>query len=74
MDRLDLALALIQEAKQEKKRLNVMAADIAKIPDDDPDYWKKRYAIESRYSSTPHKSVVNDNLKMARRILAGEYM
>lgn len=74
MDRLDLALALIQEAKQEKKRLNVMAADIAKIPVDDPDYWKKRYAIESRYSPTPHKSVVNDNLKMARRILAGEYM
>ena len=73
MDRLDMAIALIQEAKEERKRLEAMKKEIAKIPRGS-DYWNMRYDIERRYTPTPHKSVINDNLKMARRILIGEYM
>ena len=73
MDRLDMAIALIQEAKEERKRLEAMNKEIDKIGLG-VDYWDKRMEIENRYSPTPHKSVINDNLKMARRILIGEYM
>ena len=73
MDRLDMALALIQEAKEERKRLEAMEKEIAKIPSGS-NYWAIRREVESRYSPTPHKSVVNDNLKTARRLLARAYM
>lgn len=72
MDRLDMAIALIQEAKEERKRLEAMEKEIARIPRGSD--WRVQYEIESRYTPTPHKSVINDNLKMARRILLGEYM
>lgn len=74
MDRLDMAIALIQEAKEERKRLEAMEKEIAKIPGSGRDYWSMRMEIESRYNPTPHKSVVNDNLKTARRLLVREYM
>lgn len=76
MDRLDVALALLQEAKEEKKRLEAMEKEIARIPKnlDSGDYWRLRYEIEARYNPTPHKSVINDNIKTARRLLAREYM
>ena len=74
MDRLKMAIELIQEAKLEKERIRAMETAISKLSRDDPYYWKKRDAIEDSYIPTPHKSVVNDNLKMARRILIGEYM
>jgi hypothetical protein len=73
MDRLDMALALIQEAKEERKRLEAMEKEIDKIPSG-PNYWAIRCEIERRYSPTPHKSVVNNNLKTARRLLAREYI
>lgn len=73
MDRLDIALALIQEAKEERKRLEAMEKEIERIPQGSL-YWTRRAEIESRYNPTPHKSVVNDNLKTARRLLAREYM
>lgn len=73
MDRLDMALALIQEAKEEKKRLAAMEKEIDKIPSGSG-YWSRKYEIEARYAPTPRKSVVNDNLKTARRLLAREYM
>lgn len=73
MDRLDMALALIQEAKEERKRLEAMEKEIARIPPGSL-YWNRRTEIEARYKPTPHKSVVNDNLKTARRLLALEYM
>ena len=73
MDRLDMALALIQEAKEERKRLEAMKKEIDKIGLG-VGYWDKRMEIENRYRPTPHKSVVNDNLKTARRLLALEYI
>lgn len=74
MDRLDMAIGLIREAKDEKKRLEDMEREIAKIPKGTPDYWRARCDIESRYSPIPHKSVINDSLKTARRLLAREYV
>lgn len=73
MDRLDMALALIQEAKEERKRLEALKKEIDKLPYVDG-YWTRRAEIEARYKPTPHKSVINDNLKTARRLLALEYM
>ena len=73
MDRLDMAVALIQEAKEERKRLEAMEKEIDRIPRG-PNYLRTRYEIEDRYSPVPRKSVVNDNLKTARRLLAREYM
>lgn len=72
MDRLDTAIALIQEAKEERKRLEAMKKEIDKIPRGSD--WRAKYEIETRYKPTPRKSVVNDNLKTARRLLALEYM
>lgn len=76
MDRLDIVLALIQEAKEEKRRLEAMEMEIAKIPKNlNPiDYCRFRYEIDDRYSPIPHKSIVNDNIKIARRLLALEYL
>lgn len=75
MDRLDMALALIQEAKEEKTRLEAFNKALKEIPPyDDPDHWKAWRQVYDRFSPTPKKSVINDNLKMARRILVGEYV
>lgn len=73
MDYFKTAIALIQEADEEKKRLEAMEKEIDKIPREG-NYWAKRCEIEDRYKPTPHKSVVNDNLKTARRLLARAYM
>lgn len=73
MDRLDVVITLLQEAKEEKKRLEAMEKEIDKLPFTDG-YWNRRYEIEARYKPTPHKSVINDNIKTARRLLAREYI
>lgn len=73
MDYLKTAIALIQEADEEKKRLEAMEKEIAKIKPS-PLYWEDRAEIENRYYPTPHKSVVNDNIKTARRLLARAYL
>lgn len=76
MDRLDMAIALLQEAKEEKERLAQYNKEYSKLsfygsPDYDPEenrrFWKK-------WSRVPKKSVINDNIKMARRLLLGERM
>lgn len=75
MDRLDMALALIQEAKEEKALLEKYEKDNSKLPGyGEPGYREAIDDFFKKYPKTPHKSVVNDNLKMARRILIGEYM
>ena len=71
MDNFDVAIALLREAQKEKARLKSMNAEIEKLSGS-PDYWKARSSIESRYVSLPRKSVVNDNIKTARRLLMRE--
>lgn len=76
MDRLSMAISLIEEAQAEKARLAELnrAIDKLKPVEDWDEYHKKRYEIERAFSPLPHKSTVNDNLKVARRILRDEYL
>ena len=74
-----MAIALIEEAKEEKNRLEAFERDYEEAQEKDiadTDHWSftNRAAVEKAYSPIPHKSVVNDNLKMARRLLAAEYL
>lgn len=75
MDRLDMAISLIQEAKSERENLKIYDKEHEKLPKwGDPGYWEAWSKFVRRFPRAPKKSVVNDNLKMARRILLGEYM
>lgn len=77
MDRLDMALALIEEAKVEKKRFEEYENEykLATVTDlENGGSWNEREKVWEKYTPIPKKSIVNDNLKMARRILVGEYM
>ena len=75
MDRLDMAIALLEEAKEEKARLAKYEKDYSNIPKyGAPGYWEAWDKMIKKYPRTPKKSVINDNIKMARRILVGEYM
>ncbi len=70
MDKLDIALGLIKRAQHERKRLEAYEKeiDMAKYS------WEERMRVDLRYSPLPRKSVINDSLKMARRILIEEYV
>lgn len=77
MDRLDMAIALLQEAKVEKERLAEYNKEYSKIshygsPDYDPEREQKFWS--KWWTRIPKKSVINDNIKMARRLLLGEYV
>lgn len=76
MDRLDMAIELILEAQEEKNRLIDFERDYneALTKDYEAHSWENRDKVYRAYSPTPKKSVFNDNLKMARRIIIGEYM
>lgn len=70
MDKLDIALELIRRAQQERKRLEAYKKEIDKVGYN----WQERSRIELRYTPLPRKSVINDSLRMARRILIEEYV
>ena len=75
MDKLELALELIRRAQQERKRLNGYNNAINSLQRaNNPEYWHQRDKIELKYSPTPRKAIINDSLKMARRILSEEYV
>lgn len=74
MDKLDLALELVRIAKNERNRLDAYNKEIKAFYASGSRSWEERYRIEQRYSPTPHKSVINDSLKLARRMLAEEYV
>lgn len=69
MDRLEMAMALIEEAKAEKARLDKYNGEIQKLLKTKGWTWQQRYEIDKRYSPVPKKSVINDNIKTARRLL-----
>lgn len=69
MDRLEMAMALIEEAKAEKARLDKYNGEIQKLFKTKGWTWQQRYEIDKRYSPVPKKSVINDNIKTARRLL-----
>ena len=75
MDRLEMAIELIREAIDEKKRLEAYDKDYSKLPDyRDPNYREALRKFYDKYPSSPKKSIINDNIKMARRLLLGEYV
>ena len=74
MDRLEMAIELIREAIEEKKRLEIYRKERSKIPNHtDPKFREAMDKFYEKYPSPPKKSIVNDNIKMARRLLLGEY-
>lgn len=73
MDRLDMAIALLQEAKAEKENLAEYEKAYANLPTDS-NHWNEYAKLLEKYPRIPKKSVINDNIKMARRLLLGEYM
>lgn len=71
MDNLAVAMALIQEAKEEKERLIKFQKDRdAFYAKPAPKDWGELYR---KWPKEPHQSVVRDNLKVARRLLKKEY-
>ena len=72
MDNFDMAIALIKEAKEEKRKYeehHKAYMDVLNSPA--PRNWDTFY---HDHPETPHESIVNDNIKLARRLLLKEYM
>lgn len=71
MDNFDMAMALIKEAQEEKRKLKVYQEELEKL-----DRWNNvaHAAFFRKWPTSPKKSVVNDNIKLARRLLMKEYM
>ena len=65
MDRLNMAIALLQEAKKEKENLEIYNRDLKKIPGyGEPGHWEELDQLLKRFPRTPKKSVINDNIKI----------
>ena len=74
MDRIEIAIELLQEAREEKALLERYEKDRDKLPSyKDPNYRTALGAFYDKYPRPPKKSIINDNIKMARRLLLGEY-
>lgn len=70
MDRLDMAIAMIQEAKIERRRLEAMRQEINRIPANDA-YHERRERIE-RSRTAPSEKAVSDYIVAAMRLLDRE--
>ena len=74
MDRLEMAIELIQEAIAMKNYIENYNKDYSKLPNySSPNHREAIAKFHEKYPVSPKKSIVNDNLKMARRFLLGEY-
>lgn len=69
MTDLDVALHLIIEARAEMDRyINFQRElDLAKN-------WTEKNKVYQKYETSPTKAIINDNLKIARRLLKKSYM
>ena len=74
MDKFEMAIELIRRAQNESIRLMAFNRALDKARSTPGYTWEHRYKIEQQFSPIPHKSVVNDSLKMARRLLKEEYI
>lgn len=74
MDRLEWAIQLIEEAQREKQYIEAMQAELDKLSIFDPDYYNKHWRISRKYNRTPDRSLINNNLRLASRILRDECM
>ena len=69
MDNLEMAIALLQGALNERNRLQEHDEEIAKCQT-----WEEECEVYEKYKRIPKKSIINDNLKMARRLILESYM
>lgn len=69
MNKLEVAMFLIQEAMDEKQRLKQYAKEHLEAMDGS----ELRCFYEKWNNKIPTKTKVNDNLKMARRLLKESY-
>lgn len=74
MDKFEMATALIERAQSESMRLTKLEQVLEKARKAPGYTWKDQCKIEEQFSPLPHKSVVNDCLKMARRLLKEAYI
>ena len=74
MDRLEMAIELIRRAQNESKRLMKYESEINAVCKR-PDYtFRLHCEVDLKFSPLPHKSIINDSLKMARQLLREEYV
>lgn len=69
MTDLDVALHLIIEARAEMDRYINFRREMDLAKD-----WTETNQVYLKYDTVPTKAIVNDNLKMARRLLKKSYM
>ena len=80
MDKLQMAINLLQEAQEEKERLKEYELDHAVLGtsmtnEEHHEAFCKFYEKwHGRHSKPPKKQHINDNIKMARRLLLDEYV
>lgn len=68
----DIAIALIEEAQEQKRRLDEYKKDCEAIHSK-PEPNRDWVAFYRRWPSSPNRTLIRDNLKMARRLLKKEY-
>lgn len=66
MDNLDMCIALLKQAKTEKQRYKEYERLVKSGADD--------YEIIIAFGSEPHKSDVNDRIRLVRKLLLKEYI
>lgn len=71
MDNFDMAVALIKEAQEQKRKCEEYHEARSATLNSDQKDWQKFYR---EHPATPKKSIVNDNIKLARRLLLKEYV
>lgn len=74
MDKFEIAIVLIRRAQNESKRLVKYKSAVDAVYARSDYNWKLRCEIDSKFSPIPHKSIINDSLKMARQLLKEEYV
>lgn len=70
MDKLELAMELIRRVQNDQKRMEAMNKELEKAGGG----WAKRIEIEKKYYPIPRKTVINNSLKMARRLISEAYV
>lgn len=75
MNNIDIAIALLCEAAEQKKSVEEHERDYKEfLKSSNYGDADKMHEFCRKWPTTPCKSVVNDNIKMARRLLLKEYI
>lgn len=69
MREIELALALIEDAKAEKERFYAMKKELSKAHD-----WTEKLPIYDKYTPKPSKERINKKLMIARQYLKEAYV